>query len=113
HPNEIPAHGSVGLQVSFNLSPVPGVFHHTTQVKLGVTEPATLILKIRGVAAPTGRLYASPPSLDFGRLSENEIRIRKVRISRYDFSRIDITRLTSDVAGCALDAEPVSDGDAI
>jgi hypothetical protein len=112
-PSEIQAHGSVGMEVSFNLLPVPGVFHHTVQVKFGDTGGATLTLKIRGIAAPTAALYASPPSLDFGRLSDTETRTRTARVSRYDFSSIEVVRLTSDLEDCALEAQPASDGDAI
>jgi Protein of unknown function (DUF1573) len=112
-PSEIPAHGSVGIHVSFNASPVPGDFRHAVFVKLGVTGPAGLFLKIRGSVVPTAALHASPPSLDFGRFAGTETRTRTLRISRYDFSSVGLSKLTSTVAGCALDPQPAPDGDAI
>jgi hypothetical protein len=112
-PSEIPANGSVGINVGFTLSPVPGSFRHSVQVKLGAGELAALALNIRGVVAPTARLYASPTSLDFGYLSDTESRTRSVRVMRYDLSSVEVTRLTTNLKACALEAQPVSDGEAI
>jgi len=112
-PKEIPARGSVGIDVSYQASPVPGEFNHTVVVKLGAAEPGNLLLKIRGTIIPSPALHSEPRSLNFGRLMYNDTKTQTVVVSRYDFSRVRISRLTSALKGCTTDSEPAQDSEAM
>jgi hypothetical protein len=112
-PKEIPARGSVEIDLSYRTSPVPGEFNHAVLVKLGTTEPGNLFLKIRGRIIPSPSLHADPPSLDFGRLMYNETKTLTFVVSRYDFSRVGISRLTSAFNGCTLESQHAKDSEAM
>jgi hypothetical protein len=75
-PSEIPAHESAAIKVRFDAPLVPGQFNHVVHVKFGLTEPASVFLKIHGTVVPTPALHAEPSSLDFGRTSDEESRTR-------------------------------------
>lgn len=112
-PRQIPPNGSVGIKVSFNATPAPGGFRHAVLVKLGSAEPTNFFLKIRGTILPNSGLVALPASLDFGRLAKSETKEQTIRVQRYDFSRVAVTKLTSNLQGCKLESRQAPDGMAI
>ncbi|MFO0840781.1 MAG: DUF1573 domain-containing protein [Gemmataceae bacterium] len=110
---EIPANGSVGIKVGFHASPAPGGVRHAILVKLGGDNPASFLLNIRGTVLPNPGLVASPDTVDFGRLANGETSRRILRVQRYDFSKVVVTKLTCDIAGCDLKSHQAPDGKAI
>jgi hypothetical protein len=112
-PREIPAHGSDGIEVSLSASRAPGEFNHAVLVKLGPSGSTSLFLKIRGTIIPNPALHASPSSLDFGRFFPDETRTRTLVVSRYDFSRVGVLRLTNTLDGCVVESQAVSNSEAI
>ena len=104
----IEAGGETEIKVTMSVFGPPGPFSQRIVVKEESESNEAIPLSVVGSRAISDLLYASPPTINFGTLTQGESRTKQLVLSRYDGSAVNFRALVAADQSFSLGGEPGS-----
>lgn len=102
-PAEIAPNSRADFGVSINLAGPPRPVRKVMTIHLGPPDLGKLALAVRGVIDASPTFYSTPSTLDFGTLGPSDRPIRRVKIARFDGSRVNFLQAIPQFDALSVD----------